>query len=75
MDYLNVGILVVVFVLQLIILLYMVWIYNQFVVNMNDCEDLLISIYMIEIAELRGKEVSTLEIPKRIRERIEHRKK
>jgi len=71
-TYTTIGILIVIFVLQLIILLYIVWVYNQFICNMNDCEDLLVSIYTIELAELKGEAISdlNLEIPKRIRERI-----
>lgn len=71
LDYVAIGLMILVFIFELILIWYMWWVYTELNNDMNDVEDMLVDVYNISVADLaaEGKEVVPV-IPKRVRQRI-----
>lgn len=71
LAYVNAGFALLVFLIEIIILWYLYYIYDDFSKKYEDCEDLLVDIYTMELLEAKnnGNEF-TPNIPKRIKDRI-----
>lgn len=65
-GYAIIGIGVLIFLFQLIIIWYMWWMYTQLNDNDNDITDMIIDVYKLEVIDARsnGREAK-LDIPKR----------
>lgn len=67
-DYITIGIIVIVFIFELIIIWYIWWCYNQSVNNFNDVEDMIYNLYRFELI---GKDFDfDAALPKRVKDRI-----
>lgn len=76
LDYISIGMMILVFIVQLIIIWYMYWIYTQLNNDYNDLEDMVVDIYNITAADLKleGTEVA-VKLPKRTKARLAKRNK
>ena len=75
--YVIIGITILIFIFELLIIWYMYWIYGQIIDNFNDTEDMIVDIYNLEIAEITDiskNEDYVVSLPKRVRSRLEKRK-
>uniref|UniRef100_A0A6C0BEF7 Uncharacterized protein n=1 Tax=viral metagenome TaxID=1070528 RepID=A0A6C0BEF7_9ZZZZ len=76
MDYIIVGLIIVVFIFEIIIVWYMWWTYTQMNNDVIDCQDMVIDIYSLQIAELKKEGLETVvKIPKRIQDRMDKKTK
>lgn len=74
-NYVTIGILVLIFIFELIIIGYVYFCYVQTTNNIYDTQDLLLTVYRLEIVEATNSNIETcIHIPKRIRERTEPKK-
>ena len=71
LDYISMGIMILVFIVELIIIWYMYWIYTQFNNNYSDIENMVVDIYNITAADLKLEGVDiAVKLPKRTKARI-----
>lgn len=74
-NYITIGILIIIFIFELIIIGYVYFCYTQTTNNIYDTQDLLLSVYNLEILEATNAGIDTcILIPKRIRERTNPKK-
>ena len=71
-DYVTIGICVLIFIFEIIIIVYMYFIFMTTTNNIYDTQDLLVTVYDLEILEATNAGIVTCRrIPKRIRQRQE----
>lgn len=67
--YATVGILILIFLFQIIALSYLWWIYSQVNTNYEDMNDMIIEIYKLNVVDAREKgRDENLKIPKKSRD-------
>ena len=75
MDYVIIGLVILVFIFQLITLWYVWWVYTTVNGNVEDAEDMLVDIYTLELAAAKSRGIEIVaKIPKRIQNRLDKRK-
>ena len=75
-DYVIMGLIIIVFLFQLITLWYVWWVYTTMVNNVNDCEDMIVDIYTLQVAEAKAAGIEVIaKIPKRVQDRIDKKSK
>lgn len=72
LDYVIIGMLILLFIFELLIIWYLWWIYSELNNEMNDTQDMIVDIYHLQI--LQSEENTNVNLPKRVKTRLDRRR-